>query len=448
MADFGSGFVSGFMQAQQAKLARAQQADQHQAMMLQMQEARIKLNAMKQEEAWQAGRADAAKNGGLNGVIDYMEKTRPEEGLKLKVAAQEYQNSILDSDYKKAMTEGVHDENVIKTMTAAGNMYGQLNEVYAKDPELAKQAYQKNFDLIKQLDPKAPPEFDPNRAMMAVGLAVPQAARFQALQDSLKAKSTEGQHVQDLMMFKATGNKIGEETILKSMEDDKTKQLVAERKAQKLELQIGNMNQDQAQQLRTEYTKNVNAQTLMGQAVTKMESLASSDDIYTNPQKQVAMINQYARFNSPGIVTDFDSRDAQRSGFLAGLWQMKQKAESGSPLTPDAIDGIASAMRTQWKAQQPFIKDQDEYYGQLADKYGIARDEVINPLFRSTNQLVSHGELIGSIKKIVPEFKESAFIEENVKANPELADYLKEHPEYRQTMLQKFYDQVAPKQEK
>lgn len=448
MADFGSGFVSGFMQAQQAKLARAQQADQHQAMMLQMQEAKMKLKAMQDEEAWQAGRADAAKEGGLNGVINYMEKSRPEEGLKLKAAAQDYKNSLLDSDYKKTMTEGAHNENFIKTMTAAGNMYGQLNEVYTKDPKLAEEAYNKNFDLIKQLDPNAPPKFDPNRAMMAVGLAVPQAARFQAMQDAMQAKSTEGKHVQDLLMFKSTGNKIGEETILKTMEEDKAKQLTSEREALKLDLQIKGQQQDQAQTLRKEYTKNVGAQTVMGEAVTKMESLASSDDIYTNPQKQVAMINQYARFNSPGIVTDFDSRDAQRSGFLASLWQMRQKAESGSPLTPEAINGISSAMRTQWKAQQPFIQNQEDYYGNLADKYKIPRDEVITPLFKSTNELVSKGDLLSSIKKVTPGFSESAFIEQNIKANPELGDYLKEHPEYRQEMLQKYYDQVNPKQGK
>lgn len=443
MADFGSGFVSGFMQAKQAKLAKEQQADQHKMMMLQMQEAQIKLGAMKEEEAWQAGRANAAKEGGLNGVIDYMEKTRPEEGLKLKAMSQAYQNSILDGEYRKTLTEGAAKDNNTKALTAAGNMYGQLNEIYAKDPELAQQAYEKNIDLIKQLDPNAPAKFDTGRASMAVGLAVPQSERFKAQQEAQQAKSTEGKHAQDLMLFKLQGNKIGEDAILQAMAADKTKQLQAEREAQKLDLQIGSEKQSRATTLRNEYVKNVSAQQTMGEAVTKMESLASSEDIYTNPQKQVAMINQYARFNSPGIVTDFDSRDAQRSGFLAGLFQLKQKAESGSPLTPEAIDGISSAMRAQWKAQQPFIQNQDDYYSKLAEKYGIPTDEVINPLFKSTNELVSHGELLTTIKKAVPGFKESEFMAENIKANPGLDEYLKEHPEYKQEMLQKFYNQVT-----
>lgn len=445
MADFGSGFLSGFMQARQAKIAKQQQADQHQMMMLQMQEAKIKLGAMQQEEAWQAGRANAAKEGGLNGVIGYMESTRPEEGLKLKKASQDYQNSILEGEYRKKLTEGEDSQNRVKALTAAGNMYGQLNEIYGKDPELAQQAYEKNYDLIKQLDPGAPAKFDTGRAQMAVGLAVPQSQRYEAQQKALEAKSTEGKHVDDLIRYKEQGNQLGVEAITQAMEADKAKQLNAEREAQQLNLQILKDKQSRASSLREEYLKSVKEQAEMATNVAKMEALASSDDILTNPQKQISLINQYAKQNSPGIVTEFDSKDAQRSPLLAKLWQMKQSVLSGAPLSPEAVEGLISAVRTQWKGQQPFIENQDKYYTQLADKYGIPADEVINPLFKSTNEVVSHGEIIGSIRKAVPGFKEADFIKENIKANPGLDKYLEEHPEYKQTMLQKYYEQVAPK---
>ncbi len=443
MSDFGGGFVSGFMQAQANKRAKAQLQMQQQAMQMQMQKAQVELRAMQKEEAWQNGRAAAAKDGGMEGVIDYTMTTRPEEGLKLLQAKQEYQNSILKGDYAKSTIKGQDLENTTKGLKAAGDMYGQLTQMYQKNPDMAQEAYAKNIDLIKQMDPNAPPKFDPDRASLAIGLAVPQSERFKAIQEANKLQSQVGKDIHDLQRFQEEGNTMGSEAILQKMQDDQVKIQVEKRRKVKLDLQIGNINQTQEQQLRKEYTSNTKDYAVMGETMQKMEGLVQSDDILTNPAKQMALINQYARMNSPGIVTELNEKDAAKSPLLDQLWQLKQSVATGAPLPESAVKSISSAMRAQWKGVQPFLKDQKEYYQGLAEKYGLDPDKVIPSTFDSINKQEAEGELISSIKEKVPGFSVNKFIEANVKATPELGDYLKDHPEYKSELLQKYHSQIT-----
>lgn len=448
MADFGGSFVSGFMQAQANKRARADQMMQQQTWQLQMQKAQIELRAMQKEEAWQNGRAAAAKEGGMEGVIDYTSHTRPEEGLRLKAASQEYQNSILNGEYRKSAIQGQDIENTNKSLKAAGDMYGQLNEMNKRDPKLAQEAYERNIDLIKQMDPNAPPKFDSDRAALAMGLAVPQAERFRAQKELEKLQSSVGKDVHDLQIFERDGNVMGAQAVKQKMQEDQTKAEIEKRRKIKLDLQIGNIGQTQEQQLRKEYTSHTKDYAVMGETMQKMEGLVQSDDILTNPAKQMALVNQYARMNSPGIVTELNEKDAARSPLMAKLWQMKVQVQTGAPLPPEAIKSISSAMRSQWEGVQPFIKDQNEFYKGLAVKYGLDPEKVIPSTFESINKQEDQGKLIADIKEAQPGFSVNKFIETNVASTPELGDYLKEHPEYKTELLKKYHEQLTSKSKK
>jgi hypothetical protein len=448
MASFGEGFVSGFMQMQKLKMAKQEQARQIQSWNLQMQKAQSELVLMRQEEEFQTGKLKAAEEGGMEGVLSFMAKTRPEEALKLQKSVQDYQNSLQQGQYYQAMTEGQQDENFQKSITAAGNMYGQLHELYQKDPELAQSAYQNNFDLIKQMDKNAPDKFNPERALMAMGMAVPQAARFKAQQDALKAKSAEGQQIQDLQMFLQQGNKLGAQAILQKMETDQNSAIAAKNKAIAAEMKINQSLDDKATKLRNEYNKDLKDYDAMGLAIRKMEALGASDDIYTNPQKQVSMINQFARFNSPGIVTEFDEESAKKSPLLSKLWQWRQQVETGAPLPKEAVDGILSATRAQWKGVQPYIQTQSEYYKKLAKDNGIEEWKVVpEDKYKDLDMAGQKGELISQIKQVHPEFSTDKFIQAQIKNNPEIEEYIKEHPEYVNTLLEKYVSQIKPKKE-
>lgn len=443
MADFGGGFLSGFMQAQANKRARAELAMKQQAMAIQMQKAQFELRAMQKEESWQNGRAAAAKEGGMEGVIDYTWHTRPEEGLKLKAAAQDYQNSVLKSDYIQATTTGQNIDNETKGLKASGDMYGHLQDMYQKNPDMAQAAYTKNFDLIKQMDPNAPAKFDPDRAAMAVGLAVPQSERFKAQQQAAGLQSQTGKNFHDLQIMQASGNTMGANAILDTMKGDQAKQELTNRRVVKLNMQIGNITQDQERELRKEYTSNTKDYAVMGETMQKMEGLVQSDDIMTNPAKQMALVNQYARMNSPGIVTELNEKDAAKSPLMAQLWQYKQQVATGAPLPPAAVKSISSAMRSQWEGVQPFIKDQGEYYTGLASKYGLDVKNIVPSTFESINKEEDQGKLIANIKDVHPDFSVKKFMDTNVAATPELGDYLKDHPEYKTEMLQKYHDQIT-----
>ena len=271
MADFGSGFLSGFMQAQANKRAKAELVMKQQQMGIMMQKAQYELRAMQQEEAWQNGRAVAAKQGGMEGVINYTENTRPEEGLKLRKAQQDYQNSIEEGNYRQSMTTGQDQENTIKGLTAAGNMYGQLAEMYNKDPKLAQAAYEKNMDMVKAMDPKAPLQFDPDRAAMAMGLAVPQSVKFKAEQDGKQLQTETAQNIHDLQQFNAQGNTMGAEAMLAKIKDNQEKQIQTQRQVQKLDMQIGDISQNREGGLRDEYNRSTKAYAVMGETIQKMK---------------------------------------------------------------------------------------------------------------------------------------------------------------------------------
>lgn len=443
MADFGTSFVQGFMAAQANKRAKETQAMQMQTHAVQMQEAQIKLRGLRDEENWQHGRMAAAKEGGMEGVIKYSENTRPEEGIKLRSAQADYEKSILSGKYIAAQTAGTEQDTKIKGYEAAGNMYGQLQQMYARDPKLAQDAYTKNIEMVKDMDPDAPAEYSPDRASLAIGMAVPQSMIFKAKEEGKKLQTETAQNYHDREQLLAQGNTLGVQALDGKIKDNQDKQIKTQRQVQELDLKIAKVPKDREDELRKEYTSVTKNYAVMGETMQKMEGLVQSDDILTNPAKQMSLVNQYARMNSPGIVTELNEKDAAKSSLLSRLYQMQEQVRSGSPLTPEAVKNITGAMRSQWEGAQPYIKDNDDYYTKLATQSGVDPKNVIPSTFVSINKQSDQGKLISRIKDKQPGFSVSKFIETNVEANPELGDYLKEHPEYKTEMLQKYHERLT-----
>lgn len=113
------------------------------------------------------GYQDAAASGGLDGALDYLERTDPEKALSLRAKQQDLSNSYLQAAMLKTQDQRMQQD--IAQQNA--EFVAKANDVILRQPsERQQEVYQQMLPLLKQHDPAAPDAFDPQRAQLSVAL--------------------------------------------------------------------------------------------------------------------------------------------------------------------------------------------------------------------------------------------------------------------------------------
>lgn len=176
-----------------------------------------RLKALKAENKFQQGRAEAARMGGLNGVLDYLDKTRPAEALALRAKQNQLNNSYLAGALTKEQIETAklnregaklnlsakQQELLEKRQQMVGKAYMVINQLPASQRDAM---YQKMLPAIKKIHPEAPAKYNTGEAQVAMAQAVPATTLYAASKAKRQAQSDLGKVQADYEYYRERGD--------------------------------------------------------------------------------------------------------------------------------------------------------------------------------------------------------------------------------------------------
>lgn len=386
------GFVEGFRAAQQMKNQRAANARAEQANMraqqqhqINMQKQQIMLQQMKQEVQFQKGRDMAVQQGGVEGLKDYLMKTRPKEGLALQKQQESLNQSIMKTMQAKQAVSSNEMSLFSQKQKILGGVYAQVMNA---DQKVRQQVYQDALPQIRKLDPDAPDQFDPGRAMMAIGQAIPANQLYSNQKKGLELKTDMGKAEADKQAFLQAGYSKDHPTI-KALNEK-----INEYQQKRSELQVKNA-QIQAEHLQKKEDREMKMHSNFMSASknyrefldvkTKADGLLS--EAYGNPKKgirpnpvsQTILATLAARMSNPGIVDKNEfARIAETDPWIKKLYNYTIKIARGDILSQSEIKEIDDSIKSMWKQADSTHQQLKSEFKRRAVKMKLDPDQVVS----------------------------------------------------------------------
>lgn len=377
-------------------LAKTKTAQQQDYLQMAQAELGIKLNEaanaentyMKGEQL-ENGMVMAAREGGFEGVIDFLKANNPMQALQAQAAKLQLDHGIMENEtYKLAHA---NDKNV--AMLQGYQMLGSMGATLLNTPpDQRAQAYKELLPIARQIDPNMPKELDSNavsKFMLGMTLSTPANILYNKQKQAAAAQSTVGKLQADIESRIANGETAESSPALKSLllesaatdakateamnqaEAFKYTQQAQQLSAQKTQLDVQNAKQSLISSITNNYEKRSKPYADFLSSTNKIESaLQVLQNDPTNPAAMQTLQYGFAKvLNGTGVLTDQDiNRTAASDGQAAQAWKQIQSLGTGGKvvLTPNEISNMSKmygVMKQSIEAKQ--LKTDMFYQNQL-----------------------------------------------------------------------------------
>ncbi len=202
-----SGFIAGYTAADDL-INRAAGVDQNQQ----------KLNLVGEQQSWartdraekrnvDAGMRDAAKQGGFEGVVDFLKTADPDRAMTFQSAKLDLDKKIMSTDLYSALLPVEKAKALFEGYGVLGKMGSALLNAPEKD---RSNMYQTMLPMIKTINPQASSTLDGNAVSMFM-LAAAQATPENILFDANKRLTSSGTSIEKIDSAISTRLKAGED---------------------------------------------------------------------------------------------------------------------------------------------------------------------------------------------------------------------------------------------
>jgi hypothetical protein len=444
------GFLQGYLAGARLKMQRQAQGRAMQQHQMNMQLKAIQLRALQREEMFQVGAQKAAQEGGFPAVLDFYKNSRPRDYFKLKKLETDLNNSITQGTYHQALGEGQQLKNLQKSQEVLGNLYGQILQL----PENQQnRAYQANMENIKQLDSNAPANFNKDRALMAIGQAIPAAQLYQLNKASTRLRGTLGDAIHNIHTLKRQG--LGENS--QEVQAARAQLNKIHFENAKIASEIGAKKADRE----AKKTKEVSAMedVLRKEFVTQSKDFVKIRTAHSKLQKSIAAkspagdlssVFMFMKMLDPeSVVRESEFATAQNTTntprWLMNMYNAMVRSQTG----------LTEGQRKDFKNRvEDFYESHLEGHKQLETEYGrIAKDRNIDP----KNVIVDYigkvseesgqenSKIISSIKQFDTEFNAGDYLDRAMKLNPGLEKAIAKDPKLITKILNMKLDKLKGK---
>jgi hypothetical protein len=364
------------MATKQNQRAQAESAQKQALQQQQFAKNKIQMQMMKREIGFLKGRDQAVQQGGLTGLIDYLGKTRPKEGLALQQQQQKLNQSI-------QMTTG----NSVKLFeqrqeALANNFYGPIMAL--KTPAERQKMYAEMLPQIKEIDPKAPDKFNKIRAISALGQVMPVSKLAAIERDQMALKGKIGENINNLNKLLQQGQTKDSPAVKIIAAELKGVVAAAEKKELELvekKMSFAKEEMGRAKILRDSVDKIVNFEHFQTEIKPTHAEAKVNMALKYNDRTGVddtTLITMVARLREKGVLTDQDiARYASSVSMFGQLDKLMEKVKSGRRLAKEEVENLGRTLMRSLEAKNESFKEVLEKYKPIAKKYGVDIKEVI-----------------------------------------------------------------------
>lgn len=329
---------------------------------------------VQQQEAIRAGMMEAAKDGGYEGVIDYLKVADPTKAMEFTKSKTELDRSLMQTDVMKAAMPGT----IAKVQAEAYGALGSMGAALLKSAPADREAmYQNMLPMVKAINPNAPKALNNDAIgmfMLAAAQATPVNQLFKSNQQALTAQSQLGKLDLDIRSRMAAGVSPDDPTIKALIaKRDQTTDMAQQAQLNNTVAQLDLIkSQGQIDQQKVNATEKVNQNLNTGSKdflnfVSVMQSTDASRNALTkdpaNSQAQQALARGFAKAYNSGSLTDKDVAIAFSAVGLPDLQKKFTSMISGNAvnLNPTEVGHILSItkdLETQKLQYQQAVENQ------------------------------------------------------------------------------------------
>lgn len=372
----GIGFQYG---AAKGALAAAQEARDQGTFDMQKEAFGWKRDEVEKEKALQAGMVDAAKDGGYNGVIAYLEKADPERALKFTDAKLSLDDHILTNDVAKATADYKKKELLMDSYGLLGKMGASILAAPEADRDTM---YQSLLPIAQKINPQMPSDLQSAVPifMLSIAQSTPANQLFGAQKDVLSSQSYIGGVDVDIKDRLAKGVSIDDPGLQALMaERDRALTRNAAAQAQYTRAQLG-VTKDQMQATET-VSKNLQTAskdfTNFSDSYTSIQAalstLAQNPD---SPVAQAALGRSFVMGYNKGAVSETDAKLPEGTTGAAELEKKLRGLMTGQivRLNPNEIANVAQLYENLKDQKLNFQKEVESQFQQSTSSYGSLVD--------------------------------------------------------------------------
>lgn len=423
---FGIGFQAG---AAKGALAASQEARDQGTFEMQKEAFGWKRDEVEKERTLQAGMIDAAKDGGYNGVIAYLEKADPERALKFTDAKLSLDDHILTNDVAKATADFKKKELLIESYGLLGKMGASLLSAPEEDRETM---YQSLLPIAQKINPQMPTDLQSATPifMLAMAQAAPANQLFGTQKQALSSQSALGKLDVDIKDRLAKGV---------SPDDPGLQALVAERN----NVQIKNAT-DQAQytkaqlavtkdQFQATETVSTNLQAASKDFMNFADSYSSIQAALStlaqnpdSPVAQAALGRSFVMGYNKGAISETDAKLPEGTAGAAELQKKLTSMMTGQivRLTPTEIanvaqlyDGLKDQKLNRQKAVESTFQQSTSSFGSLVDWSNVRKpSDQFNAYSQtlSDQKMAASGTLPPDLQQAVQNAKQRGYSDQEI----------------------------------
>lgn len=347
-----------------------------------LNKASMETQTFEKQQAIEAGMTQAAQNGGLPGVIDYLTSADPEKAITFQAAKLKLEAGFMENQtYQMA-----HQNDKAEAMMASYAAMGKFGAAIMNAPAEKREAlYQGMLPIMKQFYKDMPDELD-GKAVAALGagmaMSTPAATLYSGQKNQLKYQSTAGQIVGDIH---SAAEKYG----VDSQEVKVLQQALTNNQAlaEKNQLQMANTiasNQAQGESgLRNQWisiTKDISQMAQSYNAVQQSnQSIKDDKGAEIQGPNDMAMIYNYYKMLDPNsVIMPGEYANAENTaGWSDQMRQQYNKVTKGGKLSQNQRDAFQQSAATLYNNKLGSYNVLKSQFTDIAKNHNYNPDNVI-----------------------------------------------------------------------
>lgn len=299
-----SAYVQGWLSADQNKRDNNKDNRDEQQQQMANEAFSLQKDAIMKKNTIDDGMAIAGKDGGYEGVIDYLKQVDPDRALAFHAAKLKLDKSMMDNDVYAAMVPVQKAKALVEGYGLLGKMGASIMQ--AKDPQAAQAMYDQMLPMVRGVNPDAPSDVHSAMPMfmLASAQAMPENQLFQANKQAVSSQTEIGKIDLDLRTRINAGIPPNDPTILaliQQRDQAANGQSASMLQKSQAQLRMLQMQQSTAQMQQRMANRKVSASELLNKNLLSASSdFTSNLDNFTNSKSDLETLakdpsNSYAQ---------------------------------------------------------------------------------------------------------------------------------------------------------
>jgi hypothetical protein len=422
--DAGPGFVEGYLKAQDNRRAEAGSNRANKGVEL----AQGKFGIMNEQQSWareahakedviQAGMAEAGKEGGYSGVIDYLKGTDPSRAMEFEKAKLGLDESIMKNSVMQAVVPTQQARAMVESYGALGKMGAAI---LSAAPEDRQDMYTAMQSMIKTVNPDAPASVEDAIPMFKLSMAqsMPEDILYKSKKQEISWKGEVGKALADFEQGKkvyAEGSSelkmLEQAAIDKSAEPMRKRAEVADTLLTKA-VSTGAKGEDV---LRKEWKASSKDFITVQDNYNKIVSVASPGPEGQRGARDLALIFNYMKILDPtSVVRESEFATAQNAaGIPESVRAQYNRQLKGGFLSDNLRKDFVTTAEKLYSAQKSTYETVKSTYQDIAGRRGYDVNNVIIDYSKSGSESTINQKADELIEKYKGDPKKVQVIEEN-----------------------------------